>query len=63
MRQIPGEIVLHLSKDEFRHIMGSVSQDDVEYCICPDPLKKYLNETAKTNNVKDSLGICQIGWG
>jgi hypothetical protein len=62
-RRIPGEIVLHLSKEEFAHIMGSVSQDDAEYCICPDPLKNYLHEVAETNDVRDKNGHPRrIGW-
>jgi len=62
-RKANAEIILHLSREEYTHIMGSVSQDDVEYRICPNPLKLYLEDIAKRNDVKDSLGyIYRIGW-
>ena len=57
------DITLHLTREEFAHIMGSVSQDDAEYCICPEELKVYLEQKAKANNVKNSFGdIYRIGW-
>ena len=57
------DLTLHLSKEEFAHIMGSVSQDDVEYRICPEPLKNYLEEQSERHNIVDQWGsTLKIGW-
>lgn len=57
------DLTLHLSKEEFAHIMGSVSQDDAEYVACPEPLKNYLEEQSERHNIVDQWGsILKIGW-
>lgn len=62
-RKESAEIVLHLTKKQFAHIMGSVSQDDAEYVVCPEPLKNYLEEMARKHEVVDQWGsILKIGW-
>jgi len=51
-------VILELTFEEFEHIMGSVSQDDAEYVICPDALKEKLHKKAEEVGSKE-----RIGWG